>query len=99
MAEQRTIVPVRLFDVRLVSTRSLWVADTMFQGKKMESPQYKVTLLVKKSDPNARGVAGRKEPIFAPLVDGCRKVYAAHMNGAPMDSIKWPARDGNRPNT
>ena len=84
----------RLFNVRLVSIRSLWTPETMFRREKLQTPQYKVTIIVKKSHAN-----WYEEPEFAPIIDACKQVHAAEMAHINPQALKWPVRDGDALNS
>lgn len=81
-----------IYDCRAASMRNLFEPSTEYQGKRMEKPNYLITVVIKKTRAN-----WYEEPALASFASSCNELYTAALSHFPFQQVIWPIKDGDQP--
>jgi hypothetical protein len=87
---QRIYKQSAIYDARIAGLRNLWDPSTEYQGKKIDKPNYLVTVLIKKTR-----AAWHEEPALEKFAQSCTELYNAALTHIPFQQVIWPIKDGD----
>jgi hypothetical protein len=95
MAEKREIISCSIFGGQALYISRLWTPETTDykSGKPLDKPRYSVLVRYPKTVKE-----WNQEKVFASVTDACRKIYAKHFSGMPLDRLIVPVKDGDQAN-